>query len=65
MKEYIVREYIQEEDRSFVRHTCEKKKEAIEWADYYGGTTEVWERDMSTMEEALIYISEIGENHEN
>jgi hypothetical protein len=58
--EYIIRQYIPEENREFLRPTLppviKTDKEAIEWAKYYGEGSSVYLRDDNYKEEQVYFV---------
>jgi hypothetical protein len=55
--EYKVKEYIPDQKRSFLRHSCDDLKEAVQRAHFQGDFTEVWSDNLETGETKLIYIA--------
>ena len=54
--EYIVKQYIPDEDREFLRKTgIDNIEEAISWADFYGTGTSVYKRSCDYKEEQVYY----------
>ena len=65
--EYIIRQYVTEMDYEYLRPTNPEvitdKKEAIEWAEFYGEGSVVYKRDEYYNEEMIYFVRFKDENY--